>query len=150
MEASKAEKREAQQRQEIALQVLEQAENNASAESFTNAQLRHLLCWKMGSKTIPGALKNKPEKVAKWMQLKNKEPPSFEPWSEADEEELIQLKEKIDGDIALGDTSYGRQRANEVNKARSLLRGLSKADKEAFLKSLEEDNGDDDAGSDSE
>ncbi|CAB9528499.1 expressed unknown protein [Seminavis robusta] len=143
MEDSKLESQEAAQRQEIALQILQQ--EVAGVEEYTNPQLRHLICWKLDSKTLPGALKNKGPKVTKWKELKNKEPPSFEPWTDADEEKLAQLQQSIEGDIALGDTVYARKKAVEVNKAKSLLRGLSKEEKDALLKEIDDDNDDTDA-----
>ncbi|CAB9497856.1 hypothetical protein SEMRO_27_G018000.1 [Seminavis robusta] len=96
-------------------------------------------------------MKNKPERVAKWKQLKGKPAPDVNPWTDAEEEALVKLKRKIDGDIALDDTAFARRRDHEVDTAKSLIRGLSKEEKEAFLKTIQEDDGDsDDSDGDSD
>jgi hypothetical protein len=76
---------------------------------FTVADLKALIAWRTG-KPCPSKVKGKDEVVNLWNKAKMIPVPTFEVWTEADEEALVNLEETVDleGAIALEDTDYGR------------------------------------------
>jgi hypothetical protein len=71
-----------------------------------------LISWKLG-KTCPSACSLKAECLAMWASLKTEETAATQPWTDADEAKLIEMKEKIDN-ILIDDTNLGRLK--EQNK----------------------------------
>jgi hypothetical protein len=73
------------------------------------SDLKALIAWRTG-KPCPSKVKGKDEFVKLWNEAKKIPVPTFEVWTEADEQALVELEETVDleGAIALEDTDYGR------------------------------------------
>jgi hypothetical protein len=71
--------------------------------------LKALIAWRTG-KPCPSKVKGKDEFVKVWNEAKKIPVPTFEVWTEADEQALVELEEtvELEGAIALEDTDYGR------------------------------------------
>jgi hypothetical protein len=71
--------------------------------------LKALIAWRTG-KPCPSKVKGKDEFVALWNEAKKIPVPTFEVWTEADEQALVELEENVEleGAIELEDTDYGR------------------------------------------
>lgn len=79
-------------------------------------------------------MKNKPECLALWLTLKDQPAVnSSEPWTPEEEAELVALEAKIEDDIELEGTSYGRHLEAERIKARSVLMAMNPAERDALL-----------------
>jgi hypothetical protein len=81
------------------------------------SDLKALIAWRAG-KPCPSKVKGKDEFVALWNDAKKIPVPTFEAWSEAGEQALLELEEtaQLEGAIALEDTDCGwlaRQRQHE-------------------------------------
>jgi hypothetical protein len=79
------------------------------ASKYIIADLKALIAWRTG-KPCPSKVKGKAEFVALWDEAKKIPVPTFEVWTEADEQALIKLEKSVelDGAIVLNDTDYGR------------------------------------------
>jgi hypothetical protein len=73
------------------------------------ADLKALIAWRTG-KPCPSKVKGKDEFVKLWNEAKKIPVPTFEMWTEADEQALVELEEtvELEGAIVLEDTDYGR------------------------------------------
>jgi hypothetical protein len=73
------------------------------------SDLKALIAWRTG-KPCPSKVKGKDEFLTLWTEAKKIPVPTFEVWSEADEQALVELEETVEaeGAIALEDTDYGR------------------------------------------
>jgi hypothetical protein len=71
--------------------------------------LKALIAWRTG-KPCPSKVKGKDEFVKVWNKAKKIPVPTFEVWTEADEQALVELEESVEleGAIALEDTDCGR------------------------------------------
>ena len=64
---------------------------------------------------------SKEKRLELWQQLKNKVAPSAPEWSAAEEAKLTALKAKIDSNIDLDDTQFGRDKEVAINAAKATL-----------------------------
>jgi hypothetical protein len=73
------------------------------------ADLKALIAWRTG-KPCPSKVKGKDKFVKAWNKAKKVPVPTFEVWTEADEQALVELEEtaELEGAIALEDTDHGR------------------------------------------
>jgi len=68
-----------------------------------------------------------------WMELKDKKPPFFAPWTDADEKKLMEMKKK---DIKLDDTALGRLINVRKREQEAAFWSSSCKEREFFLKGL--------------
>ena len=98
-----------------------------------NPELKDLIDWKLG-RPCPSKIKNKPERLALWLEeLKDRPVKPALPWSAVEEEELLALQLKIEGDIALEDTEFGRKLEEERLKAKSIILAMPTPERNALL-----------------
>ena len=64
---------------------------NKRVEDLLGKELDILLVWHQIPKSEWG---DKKKKMAKWIELKDKKPPFFAPWTDADEKKLTEMKKK--------------------------------------------------------
>lgn len=72
-----------------------------------------------------------------WNSLADKDPPVYEKWSDAEEAQLIELQTKK---VDLSDTALGREQGNIKQAAASLIRKMSKEERNEYLERLKEIN----------
>ena len=100
---------------------------------LTNPQLKILIDWKLG-KPCSSKIKNKSERLAYWLEeLKDRPVKPALPWSEEEEASLLELQAKIEADIALEDTAYGRKLAEKQLEARSIIMAMPMEERLALL-----------------
>ena len=97
-----------------------------------NPELKILIDWKLG-KPCPSKIKNKPDRLALWLELKDQPVNPAVPWSSQQEGELAELEAKIEGNISIENTAYGRKLQEERLKARSILLAMSTPERHALM-----------------
>ena len=71
-----------------------------------------VLNWKLNGEGV-SKIKSKPEKVAKWIAVRNCDLPPLEPWTEEEEAELQRLENE---NIEVKETALGRERKRKHNE----------------------------------
>jgi hypothetical protein len=120
----KKERQDLEVRQTKAFEIIESEKSEAR---YISNELQVLISWKLG-KACPSDVKLKPDRLVLWNSLKHQPAPTFEPWTDKDEEELTALTEKSDS-IGIDDTNLGR--LAKERKAR-LISMVGTLDEEQF------------------
>jgi hypothetical protein len=116
------------ERQEAAFVLLQDPRNESKApEKWTQKDLKTLIAWKL-NKPCPSKM-SKSECLALWIELKDKAVDAMAPWSEDEEAKIQTLRQKIDGDLQLDDTQYGRSLDSKKTEMKSIFRSLSQEER---------------------
>lgn len=130
-----------ERKKKIELQKLEDSgkaliAQNKPASSLLVKDLDLLLKWYGKSGKDLKGLKVT-QKRQMWNSLADKDPPVYEKWSDAEEAQLIELQTKK---VDLSDTALGREQGNIKQAAASLIRKMSKEERNEYLERLKEIN----------
>ena len=120
------------QRQRIAFSIIESEKTDSQLRS---EELKHLIAWKTG-KPCPSRLKNKPERYAYYLEVKNQPVKNAVEWEAEEEVQLLELQQRIESDLALADTQYSRDRDVAADKAKAMIYSLPDEEREAFSQEL--------------
>ena len=120
-------------RQQRAFEIIE-----AERPKLTSTEYRDLIAWKT-SKPCPSKITSLKGRKELYLQLKDMPVKNSIQWSLEDEAKLILLKEKIESDIALEDTEFGRDRELATSKAKALVNSLPEDERLAFSQDLVKD-----------
>ena len=112
-------------------------ESEKGDSEYKNPELKALISWKLG-KACPSKVSLRKDRLALWLELKSTHVPKAVPWSTQEELAIEELQMKIEEDIPIADTGYGRQLNDEQKKARSVLLAMDPAAREALLSQPEE------------
>ena len=129
MEAEKKKRSVDVSREADAWKIIESEKGDAA---YLNPELKVLIAWKLG-KACPSKVSLRKDRLALWLELKGTHVPKAVPWSEDEELAMEELQMKIDGDIPIEETAYGRQLTAEQQKARSVLLAMAPDEREALL-----------------
>jgi hypothetical protein len=120
------------ERTEAALAILEQEKGD---NEYKTPELETLLKWKLGLKSLPEDLRLKPQRLAKWKELKTTAaiiPEEFD-WTPDDQAELERLQSRK---IEIKDTELGRQTELTKTQFKNFFEALSPEDKNKILADL--------------
>jgi hypothetical protein len=120
------------ERTEAALAILEQEKGD---NEYKTPELETLLKWKLGLKSLPEDLRLKPQRLAKWKELKTTAaiiPEEFD-WTPDDQAELERLQSRK---IEIKDTELGRQTELMKTQFKNFFEALSPEDKNKILADL--------------
>ena len=109
-------------------------ESEKPETEFTSPELKELIAWKL-EKVCPSKVSLKADRMALWLELKSKVVPHVSPWSEEEEQQLLDEKAKLDN-ITIEDTEFGESRELARLQAKSLLASLPLEERRAMLSSL--------------
>jgi hypothetical protein len=130
-EKKKKEHEKATERERAALALLQDKRNeNKAADKWSHKDLKTLIAWKQ-NKPCPSKL-SKAECLAMWLELKDSEVATV-PWSTEDEAEIQALQKKVDDDIALDNTQYGRNLQEKKHELKAIYKSLSQEERVDWL-----------------
>jgi hypothetical protein len=120
------------ERREAALAIIEQEKGD---NEYKTPELETLLKWKMGLKSLPEELRLKPQRLAKWKELKSTAaivPEEFD-WTPDNQAELERLQSRK---IEIKDTELGRQTELTKSEFKNFFESMSTEDKNIILADL--------------
>ena len=120
------------QREKRAFEIIE---SEKSKGSYKSDELKDLIAWKTG-RACPSKVSLLAKRQALWEVVKDDEVQPTVEWSMEDEQQLIDLQTKLESNLKLDETAFGRDRELETNKAKALLMSLPEDERVAVAASL--------------
>ncbi len=116
-----------------ALDIL--SDEGASPESYSIKDLDCLLAWHQVKDLLPKAKKE--QKIMQWKEIvaSRKPPPSYERWTEDDEQRLVSLQSE--DVIGIEDTMFGREVALKKRELEAAVNHFTREERAAMHRKLE-------------
>jgi hypothetical protein len=120
----------------VALVIFEKEKPDSRS---TVKELQVLIAWRLG-KPCPSSLKLKPARLAYYLELKGADAmrPTFEAWTDADEEKLQELINSTgEGEISIDETYLGRLCTQRQDECTTSVGQMTAAQKEQLRAELD-------------